>query len=231
MRWNFLWLVVVLSSAQAEEMHGTVVGISGGDAITVADDHGKEHRVILLGIEAPALSTPLGSRSYQRLADLLYNVPVSVDVRGRDNFQRLLGKVTLNGRDVALHQIESGVAVHAISELQTAEEREAYTRAQTKAQAAKLGLWGEQPTILAEPELRENVPFQCKEIRNTLRCDDGTVFTQIGTRVYGSDGSVYRKRGDTVFSSNGSTFRQRGNVTYGSDGSICRQRGRVVNCY
>jgi endonuclease YncB( thermonuclease family) len=233
MRWNLLWLLMMLASAQAEVLQGKVVGISGGDAITVADQEGKEHRVMLLGIEAPPLDDPLGSRSYQRLSDLLYKIPVSVDIRGRDNFQRLLGKVVVNGRDINLLQIESGLAVHVVSELQSAEERAAYAKAQNKARAARIGLWQDQSPVpeLAEPQLAEIAPVYCKEIRNTLQCDDGAVFTQIGTRVYGNNGLVYRKRGDTVFGSDGSSYRQRAGVTYGSDGSICRQRGRLVTCY
>lgn len=230
MRWFLLGLLLLVLSAQAEVLQGTVAGISGGDAITIADGDGKQHRVMLLGIEAPDLGHPDGARSYQRLSDLLYNVPVSVDVRGRDSFGRLLGKVLVNQRDVALRQIETGLAMHVPSELQDGDERSAYARMQDQAKAAKLGLWRDQSLVEAQGPSGDEELY-CKEIRNTLQCDDGTVFTQTGTRVYGSDGSVYRKRGDTVFGSDGATYRQQGRVTYGSDGSICRRRGRLVTCY
>jgi len=217
-------------SVQAEVLQGKVVGISGGDALTIADGDGKQHRIMLLGIEAPELDDPNGARAYQRLSDLLYNVPVSVEIRGRDKFQRLLGKVLMNDRDVGLKQLESGFAAHLPSELQTSDERSFYARTQDTARAAKLGLWRDQ-SLLEAPPPTDDEPLYCKEIRNTLQCDDGAVFTQMGTRVYGNDGSVYRKRGDTVFGSDGGTYRQQGTVIYGSDGSICRQRGRLVTCY
>lgn len=230
-RWNFLWFVALLAPAHAEVLEGVVIGISGGDAITVAEQSGVQHRVKLLGISAPELSEPAGKRSYQQLSGLLYNVPVSVEVRGRDNFHRILGKVALNGRDVAFGQIEAGLAVQAVSALQSDEERSAYASTEDKARSAKLGVWRDESPLHGGRTPPSSATVQCKEIRNTLQCDDGSVFTQVGTRVYGNDGSVYRKRGNTVFGSDGSTFRQRGPVTYGSDGSICRQRGTLVTCH
>lgn len=221
---------------RAEIIEGKVVGISGGDAITIEDARGKQHRVKMLGITAAELGTPLGNRSYQRLSDLLYGILVKVEFAGKDNFQRLLGKVLINRRDINLKQIESGLALHEPSESQSPEDRRDYAQAEEKARIAKLGLWRDQSIVHTQPPLTPSFDYSgatlhCKEIRNTLRCDDGSVFTQKGARVYGNDGSVYRKRGNTVFGSDGSTYRQRGPVTYGSDGSICRQRGTLVTCY
>ena len=230
-RWNFLWFVALLAPAHAEVLEGMVIGISGGDAITVAEQNGTQHRVKLLGISAPELSEPAGKHSYQRLSDLLYNVPVSVEVRGRDNFHRILGKVALNGRDVALRQIEAGLAVHAVSALQSDEERSAYASTEDKARSAKLGVWRDESPLHGGRTPPARATVHCKEIRNTLQCDDGSVFTQIGSRVYGDDGSIYRQRGNTVYGSDGSSYRQKNGVTYGADGSICRQRGRLVTCY
>jgi endonuclease YncB( thermonuclease family) len=230
-RLSLLLFAFVLGQAHAEELRGKVVGISGGDAITIATEDGKQHRVKLLGIAAPELSDEVGKRSYQRLSDLLYKNTISLDVRGRDSFRRALGKAELNGRDIALSQLEAGLAAHLPSELQTSDERKSYADAQDRARAEKLGVWREDfllPPVEARPA---NVPVHCKEIRNTLQCDDGSTFTQIGSRVYGDDGSVYRKRGNTVYGPDGGTYRQMNGSTYGWDGSICRQRGTLVNCY
>lgn len=231
MRTSLLLLLFLLAPAQAEILKGDVAGISSGDAITIVDETGIQHRVKLVGIDAPQLSEPLGKRSYQSLSDLLDKLPISVEVRGRDNFKRIFGKVMLNGRDVALRQIEAGLALHAASDLQSDEERRRYARTQETARTAKVGVWREQSSLEPAQSAEENAPLHCKEIRNTLQCGDGSVFTHIGSRVYGDDGSVYRKRGDTVYGSDGSSYRQKNGVTYGSDGSVCRQRGRLVTCY
>ena len=230
MRLALICLLIFLAPSWADELQGKVVGISGGDAITVLSEDGMQHRIKLLGIAAPELSDALGKRSFQRLSDVLYGSAVSVDVRGKDGFQRLLGKVALNGRDVALKQIEAGLGSHVVSELQTEGERRAYAESQDVAQREKVGIW--RAKVFTQPvRSMEEAPLNCREIRNTLQCDDGAVFTSIGSRVYGNDGEVYRRRGGTVYGPDGSTYRQMNGTTYGSDGSICRQRGTRVTCY
>ncbi|WP_254772789.1 thermonuclease family protein [Nitrosospira multiformis] len=98
--------------AHAEILRGRVVKIADGDTVTVLDESKHQHKVSLIGIDAPERKQPFRTVSRQNLADLVFGKEVAVEWHKQDRYQRVLGKVLLNGQDVNLKQIKAGLAWH-----------------------------------------------------------------------------------------------------------------------
>ena len=124
-------------------LEGKVVSIADGDTITVLDSGEKQHRIRLTGIDAPESGQAFGTRSRQRLADLVFGKQVIVEYDKKDRYRRTLGKVIVDGRDANLEQIKSGMAWHYkyYESEQPPEDRKTYAEAEVEARAAKRGLW------------------------------------------------------------------------------------------
>ena len=79
-------LVFALVDAKAEVLIGTVVGITDGDTITVLDKDNAEHKIRLMGIDAPEKSQDYGAASKQALSNYIYQREVSVDYKKLDKY-------------------------------------------------------------------------------------------------------------------------------------------------
>jgi endonuclease YncB( thermonuclease family) len=136
--------------AQTQQtIQGRVVGIADGDTITVLDATNTQHRIRLQGIDAPESRQAFGTRSRQNLSDLVFNRQVTVEYNSRDRYQRVLGKILVEGRDANLEQVRAGMAwmYRQYADQLSASDRTAYEQAETEARAARRGLWAdENPT-------------------------------------------------------------------------------------
>ncbi|ABB75298.1 thermonuclease family protein [Nitrosospira multiformis] len=131
--------------AQAEMLSGRVVKIADGDTLTVLDKSNRQHKIRLLGIDAPEHAQPFGTVSRQNLADLVFGKTVAVEWYKQDRYQRILGKVLLNGQDVNLKQIKAGLAWHYKQydkDLRRA-DKQLYAEAQKAASLKGIGLWND----------------------------------------------------------------------------------------
>lgn len=128
--------------AGAVSFEGVVVGIADGDTLTVLDGR-LQRRVRLSGIDAPEKGQPFSNRSKERLSDLTFRQKVQVDSTKIDRYGRHVGRVTARGVDVALQQLQDGLAWHylAYAHEQPTPERLAYAAAERRARLARLGLW------------------------------------------------------------------------------------------
>jgi endonuclease YncB( thermonuclease family) len=126
-------------------VEGEVVSIADGDTLTVLDRDRRQHRVRLLGIDAPERGQDFGERARQSLADLVFHKQVHVIVPKPDRYGRLLGKVTLGGKDINLEQLRAGMAwfYRQYESDVFREDRAQYDRAERDAKAAKRGLWAD----------------------------------------------------------------------------------------
>jgi endonuclease YncB( thermonuclease family) len=124
---------------------GRVVAIGDGDSITVLDDSRQERRVRFFAIDSPELNQAFGKQSKQHLSELIYGKTVTVEVHGRDRYERAVGKVLLDGLDINLAQIKGGYAWHyrQFENQQDWPDRVAYRDAETAARDAGIGLWAE----------------------------------------------------------------------------------------
>ena len=122
---------------------GRVVGVRDGDTITVLDSSNANHRIRLLGIDAPEKGQPFGSRSEENLSEAIFNRVVTIEWSKHDRYGRIVGKVVLEGQDICLEQIKTGRAWHYkyYQDDQTREDRELYAAAEIAARATTVGLW------------------------------------------------------------------------------------------
>ena len=64
-------LLTFTSFLLADELRGKVVSIADGDTITVLDADKKQHKVRLIGIDAPEKKQAFGAKSKARLGELV----------------------------------------------------------------------------------------------------------------------------------------------------------------
>ena len=142
-------LLFALVDAKAEVLIGKVVGITDGDTITVLDANKTEHKVRLMGIDAPEKSQDFGSASKQALSNYIYQREVTVEYKKLDKYKRIVGKVTLDGQDICLQMIVDGMAWHytEYEKEQSKADRELYRHAEAKAREVNLGLWVEKQAV------------------------------------------------------------------------------------
>ena len=124
------------------DVSGRVVGVSGGDTITVLDVDQVQHKVRLAGIDAPEKKQALGQKSKEALSDCAYGQQVEVQGSKLDRYGRLIGKVLVHEQDCNLRQIRLGMAWHykLYMKEQPLEDRILYTNEENLARNNKLGL-------------------------------------------------------------------------------------------
>jgi len=136
-------LVLAATFAAASEVRGVVVGVADGDTITVLDGDRKQHKVRLAGIDAPEKHQGFAERSKQHLASLAIKKQATLDCYKTDQYKRRVCRVWVEGKDVALAQVQAGLAWHykRFEKEQTPSERADYAKAENDARASRGGLW------------------------------------------------------------------------------------------
>jgi endonuclease YncB( thermonuclease family) len=137
-------LLTTLGHAHADLLEGKVVGVTDGDTITVLANN-REIKIRVAGIDAPEKKQAFGPRSKEHLSVCAFGKSVAVERSKTDRYGRTIGKVTSDGVDCGLRQIELGMAWHykAYAKEQTAIDRAAYSKAESQSMARKSGLWSE----------------------------------------------------------------------------------------
>jgi len=131
--------------ALAELLHGQVVRVSDGDTLVVEDSNGTHHKIRLLGIDAPESAQAYGPAATEFLRSQALGAPATVHWQVRDRYQRVVGQVFVNAKDLGLEQIRAGLAWHyrAYAKDQAADDRLAYAAAELTARTEGQGLWAE----------------------------------------------------------------------------------------
>ena len=146
-----------LSTVQAD-LVGRVVSVTDGDTIRVLDDERGEHKIRLLGIDAPERAQPFGVASRKHLAGLVAGKTVRVEAAKRDRYGRLLGKIWVQpagcadcsrSLDANHAQVLAGMAwwYQDYARDQAPSDRERYRAAASAAKSAARGLWSEPDPI------------------------------------------------------------------------------------
>ena len=139
-------LTLLIAQAAAEPIIiGKVVGIQDGDTLTLLDDSEKQQRIRLAGIDAPEKGQPFGNVSKENLSAIAFGQFVTADCPKVDRYGRLVCVVRVNGTDVSLLQVKSGLAWHykQYAHEQSPDYRTAYADAEVEARMAKKGLWAD----------------------------------------------------------------------------------------
>lgn len=132
-----------LSLGQNDDMSGEitlnakVVKVIDGDTIDVLDENNKTHRIRLYGIDAPEKKQSFGNKARGFLAGLISGKEVQVLVMGKDRYQRSLGLIKYEGKDINKEMVKNGFA------WAYTKYSKDYILDQADAHAFKLGLWSE----------------------------------------------------------------------------------------
>ena len=139
-----LWLLLVfLPQSCRPQAHFTArcVGVTDGDTITVLS--GTERtKIRLQGIDTPERGQDFSKKATRFTSRLVAGQQVRIFPRERDRYGRLVARVEVDTKDVALELVKAGLAWHYkrySSDLGLA-------AAEQQARAEKLGIWS-----LADP--------------------------------------------------------------------------------
>ncbi|MBP9089947.1 thermonuclease family protein [bacterium] len=141
--WSVLALSVVSSllimqSAQAERYKVRVVAVFDGDTLLV-DHGGKREKIILYGIDCPESAQEFGTQAKQFTDACCSRKDVTIDLKGRDKFNRLVAEIYLSdGADLNHELVKRGLAWWSDK---FAPSDMALQALQTEAKAGSTGLW------------------------------------------------------------------------------------------
>lgn len=142
-------LLLVVQNVRADSIIGKVVGVSDGDTVTVLDDQKVQHKIRLAGIDAPEKKQAFGQVSKDHLAKQVFAKTVTVDYTKVDKYGRLVGKILLDGQDVNIRQLQTGLAWHykKYQAEQPPVDRVGYAKAEQIAMDRRLGLWSDKSPV------------------------------------------------------------------------------------
>jgi endonuclease YncB( thermonuclease family) len=101
--------LLVATAPAAAEVLARVVSVHDGDSLTVLVDR-RQLKVRLKDIDAPELGQPFGRNSRQSLSDLCFGKIASIEIGGRDRYQRAIAHVTCAVTDANAEQVRRGYA-------------------------------------------------------------------------------------------------------------------------
>lgn len=119
----------------ANTLSGKVVSVSDGDTLWVLSNQVRT-KVRLWGVDAPEIGQPWGMKAKQALASKVMHQHVKVNVKGEDQYRRVLGVVFYDGADINAWLVEQG---HAW--VYTYYNKTHYHAEQKIARDTKRGLW------------------------------------------------------------------------------------------
>jgi len=177
-------VLAACSSSNDDQGALTVIEALDGDTLDVVLEDGSSDRVRLIGINAPEAGECFAEESTAALRDLTDGVQITLtsDQSDRDQFDRLLRFVAVDGQDVGEVLIANGFALARRYPPDTS-RADSYESAQSDARADDEGLWapdacgstteaGEDVTISAvrfdaEGPDADNLNDEWIEIRNS----------------------------------------------------------------
>ena len=145
---RFLSILLVLltglcAPACAEIITGRVVGVTDGDTLTLLGAANQTHKIRLAGIDAPEKKQDFGQEAKASLSELAYGRAGTASCQKKDRYRRDVCVVKVNGKDVGLEQIRTGLAwwYRQYAREQMRQERDDYEKAEHDAKIRRLGLW------------------------------------------------------------------------------------------
>lgn len=133
-------------AATQNSYEGEVIGVSDGDTIKVLTPDKQTHKIRFANIDAPEKAMPYGQNAKAALSDKIFGRSVRVEVETIDQYQREVGRIFLDDRDINLAQLAEGYAWHYVQYARKGQDSVAfnqYTEAQQAAKEQRLGLWQE----------------------------------------------------------------------------------------
>jgi endonuclease YncB( thermonuclease family) len=140
-----LCLLLAASPVLAETLSGTVERVKDGDTVRMRLLDGGKADIRLAGIDTPEKAQPFGRAAGRRLAALCLGKPAEAEWRDTDRFERPVGRLFCDGRDVGRVLIAEGLAWHfkRYARNQPFDERTGDSLSEAAARDGRLGLWSE----------------------------------------------------------------------------------------
>ncbi len=126
-------------------VEGVVTRVADGDTLTLQTGESPSGlKVRLYGIDAPEKDQVFGRESGEWLRDAVLYRRVVVEPQDRDRYGRLVGRVYVDGREINLESVRSGMAWYYEA---YAKGDGAFARAQEEARRAGRGLWRDRSPV------------------------------------------------------------------------------------
>ena len=103
-------LMVLSTAVSSATVEGQVVAITDGDTIKILTPAKQQIKVRLADIDTPERGQPYGRKARQVLGDKIHRRQVEVEEVTTDRYQRLVGRVFLEGRNINAEMVEDGAA-------------------------------------------------------------------------------------------------------------------------
>jgi len=159
----------------SETIDGVVTYVFDGDTVKIKTGEGKTLKIRLAFLDAPERAVmdrktgktikqgqPYGEESFEALRSKLSGKKVRVDVTDRDEHNRVVGIVYLNGRDINKEMIEEGNGWAYRKYLQGKPYAPDYLNAESVARRKRIGLWREDNPVAPWKfkRLQGSMPFR-----------------------------------------------------------------------
>lgn len=119
-------------------LKGIVTHVSDGDTVILKDSEGNTYKVRLNGIDAPEMGQSYGKESRDFLKSLVLNKQAEVEKVGVDQYQRMLGVLLVDGKDINKTMLEKGMAWQY-----KYNKDQSYTDLEKKARNQKINIWSD----------------------------------------------------------------------------------------
>jgi micrococcal nuclease len=141
-------------AAPALAFSGVVTHVTDGDTLWVRPEGGASVKVRMQGIDAPERCQAWGPQAREALAARVLRREVLVQTRAKDDYQRTIGVVALDGQDVAAWMVREG---HAWSQ-RYRRSLGPYAEQEAQARAAARGLFVNPAPVLPRDFRRQHGP-------------------------------------------------------------------------
>ena len=109
-RYGFALLLLFTACTNAATHTGQVIAITDGDTIKILTHAKQQIKVRLADIDTPERGQPYGRKARQVLGDKIHRRQVEVEEVTTDRYQRLVGRIFLDGRNINAEMVEDGAA-------------------------------------------------------------------------------------------------------------------------
>jgi endonuclease YncB( thermonuclease family) len=133
-----------VSAITKNAYEGKVIAVSDGDTIKVLTADMQTHKIRFANVDAPEKAMPYGQEAKATLSAKIFGRSVRVEVETIDQYQREVGRIFLDDRDINLAQLAEGYAWHYVQYARKGQNSVVFNQYNEAQQAAKeqhLGLW------------------------------------------------------------------------------------------
>ena len=124
---------------RGQTLSGTIVSIADGDTVRARlDASGQTVRIRLEGIDTPERGEPFSTQARNATRVMMFDKKVQLKVTDVDQYDRVVARIMLDGKDSSLELVEAGLACH----FTRFANDPVLARAQVSAKAAGRGFWG-----------------------------------------------------------------------------------------